>query len=84
MNIDEGFTPRWQEHEILISLICSLSLFLSTLTPHLTPSACEAAMEVSDQYHRVLLHVEDHRQICSTGEMIVVFEKKINKRKFER
>lgn len=30
-----------------------------------------AAMEVSDQYHRVLLHVEDYRQICAAGEEII-------------
>lgn len=66
MNIHEGFAPRWQEHEILISLICSVSVFLSL--PVLDRSSCEAAVEVSDQYHRVLLHVEDYRQICATGE----------------
>lgn len=61
----KALTPRWQEHEILISLIYSLSP-----PPHpnvFILSPCEAAMEVSDQYHRVLLHVEDHRQIRATG-----------------
>ena len=31
-----------------------------------------AAMEVVEKYCRVLLHVENHRQICPTGEQIPV------------
>lgn len=81
----KAFTPRRQEHEILIPLICFLSLLSLSLFPFssyslsLSLSLREAAVEVSDQYHRVLLHVEDHRQICAAGETTSVhFDCKLN------
>lgn len=37
---------------------------------HLTRPPPPAAVEVSDQHHRVLLHVEDHRQIRAAGGLL--------------